>query len=176
MNTTPSGSRECLGVNAVFHDPAAALVVDGEVGSSRSRRGTDRLPCFRRENRSSSAAATEQAARWCLGHAGLEPWDLDAIAYSYDPAAAPQPRPDATDEGWEGLRTLYAARPRPAPGARVRPGGRAERPELRRRGCGLRGGHPRTRPAAAAPDVFAKGGDNAGRDVTEARVVSRWFG
>jgi carbamoyltransferase len=52
----------------------------------------------------------EQAARWCLDHAGLIASELDAIAYSYDPAAAPQPGADITAGEWEGLRTLYSER------------------------------------------------------------------
>jgi carbamoyltransferase len=36
--------------------------------------------------------------------------DLDAIAYSYDPAGAPPPGADITADDWEGLRTLYARR------------------------------------------------------------------
>jgi carbamoyltransferase len=51
-----------------------------------------------------------EAARWCLGTAGLDPADLDAVAFSYDPALAPPTGADITADLWEGLRTLYAAR------------------------------------------------------------------
>ena len=37
-----------------------------------------------------------QAARWCLRDAGLTPGDLDAVAYSYDPALAPDLGTDVT--------------------------------------------------------------------------------
>ena len=50
----------------------------------------------------------EQAARWSLERGGLSPGDLDAVAYSYDPALAPEPNGDVTAHEWEGLRTLYA--------------------------------------------------------------------
>jgi carbamoyltransferase len=43
-------------------------------------------------------------------HARARPADLDAVAYSYDPARAPQYSGDVTADGWEGLRTLYAQR------------------------------------------------------------------
>jgi carbamoyltransferase len=52
----------------------------------------------------------EQAMAWCLEHAGIEPADLDAVAYSYDPDLAFQPNGDITAAEWEGLRTLYARR------------------------------------------------------------------
>jgi carbamoyltransferase len=48
--------------------------------------------------------------RWCLEHAGLDPEDVDAVAYSYDPDLAPAPGPSITDDDWEGLRTLYVRR------------------------------------------------------------------
>jgi carbamoyltransferase len=99
-----------LGVNAVFHDPAAALVVDGvTVAAAEEERFTRRkhgkLPVpF------STWELPEQAARWCLEAAGLGADDLDAVAYSYDPALAPPLNGDPTAEAWEGLRTLYAER------------------------------------------------------------------
>lgn len=52
----------------------------------------------------------EQSAAWCLREAGLAPEELDAVAYSYDPALAPAPTEDITANEWEGLRTVYAWR------------------------------------------------------------------
>jgi carbamoyltransferase len=52
----------------------------------------------------------EKAARWCLEHGGLEPGDLDAVAYSYDPRLAPPVADDITSDNWEGLRTRYVRR------------------------------------------------------------------
>ena len=99
-----------LGINAVFHDPAAALVVDGitvaaaeEERFSRRKHGKPAVPF-------STWELPEQAARWCLAEAGLSPSDLDAVGYSYHPDLAPQPDGDITADGWEGLRTLYARR------------------------------------------------------------------
>ncbi|MDP8952398.1 MAG: carbamoyltransferase, partial [Actinomycetota bacterium] len=101
-----------LGINAVFHDPAAALVVDGvTVAAAEEERFTRRkhgkLPVpF------STWELPEKAAAWCLQRAGLSPADLDAVAYSYDPDLAPpyNPGDDITAGDWEGLRTLYARR------------------------------------------------------------------
>jgi carbamoyltransferase len=98
-----------LGLNAVFHDPAAALVVDGRIVAaaeeerfSRRKHGKACVPF-------STWELPELAARWCLQQGGLRPGDLDAIAYSYDPALAPAAG-DVTADEWEGLRTLYVQR------------------------------------------------------------------
>jgi carbamoyltransferase len=99
-----------LGINAVFHDPAAALVVDGSIVAaaeeerfSRRKHGKPCVPF-------STWELPELAARWCLEHAGLRPQDLDAVAYSYDPALAPQPNGNIMADDWEPLRTLFASR------------------------------------------------------------------
>jgi carbamoyltransferase len=100
-----------LGVNAVFHDPAAALVVDGRIVAaaeeerfSRRKHGKDPVPF-------STWELPEQAMRWCLRSAGLEPGDLDAVAYSYDPKLAMVAADgDLTMQEWEGLRTLFVER------------------------------------------------------------------
>ena len=99
-----------LGVNAVFHDPAAAIVVDGvTVAAAEEERFTRR-----KHGKPPVAFSTwelpERAMAFCLEAAGLGPEQLDAVAYSYDPELAPQPGPDITAGGWEGLRTLYARR------------------------------------------------------------------
>jgi carbamoyltransferase len=99
-----------LGVNAVFHDPAAALVVDGvTVAAAEEERFTRR-----KHGKPPVAFSTwelpERSMAWCLEHAGLEPGELDAVAYSYDPDLAFQPNGDITAAEWEGLRTLYARR------------------------------------------------------------------
>jgi carbamoyltransferase len=100
-----------LGINAVFHDPAAALVVDGEIVAAAEEERFSR----RKHGKPPVAFATwelpERAAAWCLAQGGLAPADLDAVAYSYDPELAPPADPgDLTADGWEGLRTLYARR------------------------------------------------------------------
>ena len=99
-----------LGVNAVFHDPAAALVIDGvTVAAAEEERFTRR-----KHGKSPVAFSTwelpEQAMAWCLAEGGVAPEELDAVAYSYDPELAFQPDGDITAAEWEGLRTLYARR------------------------------------------------------------------
>jgi carbamoyltransferase len=99
-----------LGVNAVFHDPSAALVVDGQIVAAAEEERFSRRKHGKRPVPFSTWELPEQAARWCLRHAGFRPADLDAVGYSYDPDLAPQPGSDLTAGGWEGLRTLYARR------------------------------------------------------------------
>ncbi len=77
-----------LGVNAVFHDPAAALVIDGEVVAAAeeerfSRRKHGKVPVA-----FSTWELPGQSAQWCLAAAGLRADHLDAAAYSYDPSLA----------------------------------------------------------------------------------------
>jgi carbamoyltransferase len=101
-----------LGVNAVFHDPAAAVVVDGQIVAaaeeerfSRRKHGKPAVPFATWE-------LPVESARWCLAQAGLEPSELDAVGYSYDPRlmAGGGDDFDGLDKDWEYLRTLYAER------------------------------------------------------------------
>ncbi len=97
-----------LGINAVFHDPAAALVVDGQIIAaaeeerfSRRKHGKDPVPF-------STWELPTQSARWCLREAGLSPAEVDVVTYSYDPALVPPPGSPGLDRPWEPIRTLYA--------------------------------------------------------------------
>jgi len=99
-----------LGINAAFHDPSAALVVDGEIVAAaeeerfnRRKHGKDPVPF-------STWELPEHSIRFCLAQAGLTGQDLDMVAYAYDPELAPAPSADITDGNWEGLRTLYTRR------------------------------------------------------------------
>jgi carbamoyltransferase len=98
-----------LGINAVFHDPAAALVVDGETVAAAEEERFNRRKHGKDPVAFSTWELPELSARWCLDHAGLEPEDLDAVAYSYDPGLTP-PDGRATLDDWEELRTLYTSR------------------------------------------------------------------
>jgi carbamoyltransferase len=99
-----------LGVNAVFHDPAAALLVDGEIVAAAEEERFTRRKHGKSPVPFSTWELPEQAIRFCLAEAGLRPSDLDALAYSYDPVLAPPSSGDLTAGDWEGLRTLYAER------------------------------------------------------------------
>jgi carbamoyltransferase len=98
-----------LGINAIFHDPAAALVIDGEIVAAAEEERFNRRKHGKRPVPFSAWELPEQSARWCLDVAGIGPQDLDAVAYSYDPALV-QPGLGGLDKGWEHLRTTYAHR------------------------------------------------------------------
>lgn len=98
-----------LGINAVFHDPAAALVVDGEIVAaaeeerfSRRKHGKQAVPF-------STWEQPAQAAAWCLAQAGISAADLDAVGYSYDPDLV-ESGLAGHDPSGEDLRTDFARR------------------------------------------------------------------
>src|SRR5215216_610412 len=99
-----------LGINAVFHDPAAALVIDGVTVAAAEEERFSRRKHGKPPVAFSTWELPEQSMAWCLDEAGIEPAELDAVAYSYDPDLAFQPNGDITAAQWEGLRTLYARR------------------------------------------------------------------
>jgi carbamoyltransferase len=99
-----------LGINAVFHDPAAAIVVDGEIVAAAEEERFTRRKHGKAPVPFSTWELPERSAAWCLERAGVRAEDLDAVAYSYDPQLAPPVTEDVTHEGWEGLRTLFARR------------------------------------------------------------------
>src|SRR3954467_13867807 len=99
-----------LGINAVFHDPAAALVVDGRTVAAVEEERLSRRKHGKRPVPFSTWELPEAAARWCLAEAGIEASELDAVAYSYSPALAAPVGPDITADEWEPLRTLFCTR------------------------------------------------------------------
>jgi carbamoyltransferase len=105
-----SGIMRVLGINAVFHDPAAALVIDGRIVAAAEEERFSRRKHGKRPVPFSTWELPEQAARWCLSEAGLTPSELDAVGYSYDPHLASVPDLDITTDHWEGLRTLFVRR------------------------------------------------------------------
>ncbi len=102
-----------LGINALFHDPAAALVVDGETVAAAEEERFSRRKHGKRPVPFSAWELPELAARWCLASAGLDITDIDAVAYSYDPELAKPAEEMGLDDPWDHLRQTYARR---APG------------------------------------------------------------
>jgi carbamoyltransferase len=98
-----------LGVNALFHDPSAALVVDGVIVAAAEEERFSRRKHGHRPVPFAAWELPEQAARWCLTEAGLEPADLDAVAYSYDPRLARPADELGLADPWDWLRQRYAA-------------------------------------------------------------------
>jgi len=99
-----------LGINAVFHDPSAALVVDGHVMAAGEEERFSRRKHGKRPVPFSAWELPEMAARWCLAEAGLQAEDLDAVAYSFDPRLAAPASEQGMDDPWDHLRLTYAER------------------------------------------------------------------
>jgi carbamoyltransferase len=99
-----------LGVNALFHDPSAALVVDGRVLAAAEEERFSRRKHGKRPVPFAAWELPEQAMRWCLDVGGLTPEDLDAVAYSFDPALAKPSDEMGLPDPWDWLRQRYAER------------------------------------------------------------------
>ena len=97
-----------LGINAIFHDPSAALIVDGRIVAAAEEERFTRRKHGKLAVPFSAWELPEKSAAWCLRHAALRPDELDAVAYSYEPNLVPPDGDDITAHAWEGLRTLYA--------------------------------------------------------------------
>jgi carbamoyltransferase len=99
-----------LGINAIFHDPAAALVVDGRVVAAAEEERFSRRKHGKRPVPFAAWELPELSAAWCLAQAGIEPADLDAVAYSFDPALCRPASGLGLDDPWDWLRVEYAKR------------------------------------------------------------------
>lgn len=99
-----------LGVNALFHDPSAALVVDGRVVAAAEEERFSRRKHGKRPLPFAAWELPEKAMAWCLEEGGLRPQDLDAVAYSFDPALAKPAEEMGLPDPWDWLRVQYAER------------------------------------------------------------------
>jgi carbamoyltransferase len=99
-----------LGVNAVFHDPAAAVVVDGTIVAAAEEERFNRRKHGKDPVAFSTWELPTQSAAWCLETAGVSPAEVDAVAYSYDPSLAVPVGDDVVAANWEPLRTLFVQR------------------------------------------------------------------
>jgi carbamoyltransferase len=99
-----------LGINALFHDPAAALVMDGRIVAATEEERFSRRKHGKRPVPFSAWELPELSARWCLDQAGLDPSELDAVAYSYDPELARPADQLGLNDPWDHLRQEYARR------------------------------------------------------------------
>lgn len=97
-----------LGINALFHDSSAALVVDGQVVAAAEEERFSRRKHAKRPVPFAAWELPELSARWCLQHAGIEARELDAVAYSFDPAEAQPADEMGLDDPWDYVRLMYA--------------------------------------------------------------------
>lgn len=74
-----------LGINAAFHDSAAALVVDGRLVAAAEEERFTRIKHAKRPVPFSAWELPFNAIDYCLREAGLALAEVDHVAYSYDP-------------------------------------------------------------------------------------------
>jgi carbamoyltransferase len=99
-----------LGINAIFHDPAAALIVDGRVVAAAEEERFSRRKHGKRPVPFAAWELPELSAAWCLQEAGLRPGDLDAVAYSFDPGLGRGAAALGLDDPSDHMRLDYARR------------------------------------------------------------------
>ena len=74
-----------LGINSVYHDPAAALLVDGKLVVAVEEERFSRIKHGKLPDVDNPHQFPERAIRFCLKYAGLTAGDIDHVAYSFDP-------------------------------------------------------------------------------------------
>jgi carbamoyltransferase len=74
-----------LGINAVFHDSSAALLVDGKLVVAVEEERFNRIKYGKLPNIDNPHQLPERAIRFCLKYAGLSADDIHHVAYSFDP-------------------------------------------------------------------------------------------
>ena len=99
-----------LGINAIFHDPAAALVVDGHVVAAAEEERFSRRKHGKRPVPFAAWELPEQSAAWCLATAGIDAGELAAVAYSFDPGLTRPAERVGLADPWDWLRVEYAKR------------------------------------------------------------------
>jgi carbamoyltransferase len=97
-----------LGVNALYHDPSVALVVNGKTVAAAEEERFSRRKHGKRPVPFSAWELPELAACWALEHAGLSAGDLDVVTYSFDPALYLPPEQLGVLDPWDSLRLRYA--------------------------------------------------------------------
>ncbi|MCU7727526.1 carbamoyltransferase [Actinoplanes sp. KI2] len=99
-----------LGINAIFHDPAAALVVDGRVVAAAEEERFSRRKHGKRPVPFAAWELPELSAAWCLRAGDLSPGDVDAVAYSFDPGLCRDLTELGVTDPSDHLRVDYARR------------------------------------------------------------------
>ena len=99
-----------LGINALYHDPSAALVVDGSTVAAAEEERFSRRKHGKRPVPFSAWELPELSAAWCLEQRGLRPDELDVVTYSFDPSLRLPPNELGLFDPWDDLRQDYAER------------------------------------------------------------------
>ncbi len=91
-----------LGINSVYHESAAALLVDGKLVVAVEEERFNRIKHGKSAEFDNPHQLPERAIRFCLKHAGLAAADIDHVAYSFEPQLRrKQYRPEWWDPRFE---------------------------------------------------------------------------
>jgi carbamoyltransferase len=74
-----------LGINSVYHESAAALLVDGALVAAAEEERFNRIKHGNLVAGANPHHFPEHAIRFCLDYVGLRVSDIDHVAYSFDP-------------------------------------------------------------------------------------------
>ncbi len=74
-----------LGINSVYHESSAALLVDGKLVAAVEEERFNRIKHGKEANFDNPNQLPERAIRFCLKSAGLTARDIHHVAYSFDP-------------------------------------------------------------------------------------------
>jgi carbamoyltransferase len=74
-----------LGINSVYHETAAAIVVNGELVAAIEEERLNRRTHGKQALVGNPHEIPALAIEYCLQRAGVSPSDIDAVAYSFDP-------------------------------------------------------------------------------------------
>ena len=74
-----------LGINSVFHESSAAVIVDGKIIAACEEERFNRVKHGKAARPDNPHVLPEHAVRFCLDYAGLSPSDIDQVAYSFAP-------------------------------------------------------------------------------------------
>src|ERR1700704_5808866 len=96
-----------LGVNSIFHDPSAALVVDGEVVAAAEEERFSRRKHGKRPVPFSAWELPERGAPGGLKAAVIDAAALDAVASSFDPYLCHPAMELGLKDPWDWLRQEY---------------------------------------------------------------------
>jgi carbamoyltransferase len=77
--TTPTGSTRILGISALYHDSASALIVDGRIVAAAQE---ERFTRVKHDHR-----FPMNAVEYCLSEGGISPTDLDYVGFYDKPLA-----------------------------------------------------------------------------------------
>src|ERR1700749_43570 len=79
------GPVNILGINSVYHESAAALLIDGKLVAAVEEERFNRIKHGKEADFNNPHQFPERAIRYCLKHAGLTPKDIHHIGFSFDP-------------------------------------------------------------------------------------------